>query len=191
MPLSERLRDTENALQLKNLSKTRWSARAESINAVNVTFEAIIESLNEVSIDSKIDAKTIAKAFDLRKRMLTFDFIFCMRLMNTVLYKCKVVTEALEKESFNFLDALKCIDSVIRSFEDIRKDIVSDKGNAFIEACATICKNLDINAEAEFALHHRKRTRPVRLDPVSNPQTEFTMQLFYRKESNMVLDRLI
>jgi hypothetical protein len=44
-----KLLEIENSLQIRNLSKTRWTARAESIKAVWVSYDAILEALNEMS----------------------------------------------------------------------------------------------------------------------------------------------
>ena len=41
----EKIAAVENALQLRNLSRTRWAPRAESVHAVWVSYEAITESL--------------------------------------------------------------------------------------------------------------------------------------------------
>ena len=57
----EKIAADENALQLRKLSKKRWAACAESIQAVWVPYEAIIESLQnlkEMPDDSKIGAVT-------------------------------------------------------------------------------------------------------------------------------------
>ena len=49
--------EVENPLQLQNLSKTRWVARAESIKAVWASYEAILESLTNLFECAK-DGKT-------------------------------------------------------------------------------------------------------------------------------------
>ncbi|CAB4042231.1 zinc finger MYM-type 1-like, partial, partial [Paramuricea clavata] len=42
-PLKEEITKVENCLMLRNLSKTRWSARAESIQAVWTSFDVIVD----------------------------------------------------------------------------------------------------------------------------------------------------
>lgn len=39
--LNKQMDNVDNTLQLRNLSKTRWTARSESIKAVWVSYEAI------------------------------------------------------------------------------------------------------------------------------------------------------
>jgi len=39
------MKEIEGSLQLRNLSKTRWTARAESIKSVLISLDIIIETL--------------------------------------------------------------------------------------------------------------------------------------------------
>ena len=45
----EATKEVDNALKLRNLSKTRWIARSESIRAVWVSFDVILTTLSEMS----------------------------------------------------------------------------------------------------------------------------------------------
>ena len=51
--LRDHMKQVENALKLRNLSKTRWVYRSESIEAVWNSFEAVIKALKEVSEKDK------------------------------------------------------------------------------------------------------------------------------------------
>ena len=66
------LRDIEHALKLRNLSKTRLAARAEYIQAVCVSFEAIVEVLKEIK-DSG-DSTRASPACKLLNNTFTFRF---------------------------------------------------------------------------------------------------------------------
>ena len=48
--------DSEGKLKLKNLSKTRWSARPESVRAVWVSFNELHDSLNDIRNNKKCDS---------------------------------------------------------------------------------------------------------------------------------------
>ena len=48
------LEKVENALQLKNLSKTRWTVRPESIDAVWRSFETVVEALVKTKMMTKV-----------------------------------------------------------------------------------------------------------------------------------------
>ncbi|KAF0745139.1 Uncharacterized protein FWK35_00029818, partial [Aphis craccivora] len=66
--LHEKISKIENALQLtrRNLSRTRWTARAESVKAVWNSLEAVIESLDEIqSLNKCFDKGTRCKALEI------------------------------------------------------------------------------------------------------------------------------
>ena len=69
--------EVDNPLQLRNLLKTRWVARAESIKAVWASYEAILESLTNLYERSK-DGKTKTAASCLSTKITRSDFIVCM-----------------------------------------------------------------------------------------------------------------
>jgi len=61
--------EIENTLRLRNLSKTRWTARAESIKAVWCSLEAISKCLQELHLSNNVfDRNTRTKALGLRKK---------------------------------------------------------------------------------------------------------------------------
>lgn len=72
--LNNKLLEVDIKLKLRNLSMTRWTARAESIKAVWILFEYILDVLKELINDTNIDNKTRAQALGLEKKMLSFDF---------------------------------------------------------------------------------------------------------------------
>lgn len=80
--LCKEISDLDNVLQLRNLSKTRWTARAESIKAVWCSFEAICNSLHYISShQDAYDRMTRTKAHGLNKKLHSFDFIVSLIFM--------------------------------------------------------------------------------------------------------------
>jgi len=57
--LDKTLSKIEGSLKLRYLSETRWTARAESLQAVWPSFEGIVSVLYEISIKSNIDKKKL------------------------------------------------------------------------------------------------------------------------------------
>lgn len=79
LSLREELRNIENSLQLKNLSKTRWIARAETVKAVWISFEGIIHALETIKKYSEnFDSNSRTQASGLLKKILYF-FIFLQK----------------------------------------------------------------------------------------------------------------
>lgn len=178
--LHEKISKIENALQLRNLSKTRWTARAESVKAVWNSLEAVIESLDEInSLNKCFDKATRSKALGIRKQILSFDFIVSLSFMKNIMYKLKFLTETLEAKDLCIIDAITMIDSTMKMLTEINSD--DHTMNNFIDSAKKFANLLGTDPEADFKNHHRKRLAPKRYDSNATTQAEFTMHLFYRK----------
>ncbi|KAG5887730.1 hypothetical protein JTB14_035080 [Gonioctena quinquepunctata] len=118
--LKTKLEELENALSLKKLSKTRWTARAESLQAVNIAYEKITAVLHDIENHPNIDRVAKGKAYGLSKRILSFDFICCLMFLKIVLYKLKIVTELMESTNLNIIDGSSEIEGTITSLSKIR-----------------------------------------------------------------------
>lgn len=148
--------DIENKLQLKNLSKTRWTARAESIKAVWNSFEVICISLQNIYCNTTyFDGFTRTKALGLNKKMHSFDFIISLMFMKNIMYKLKMLTETLEKKNVCIIDAANLIDVTINNLHDI--DNNNEAMDNLIQSAISFSSNLGINPEADFKLHHRQK----------------------------------
>ncbi|KAL4118970.1 hypothetical protein QTP88_011848 [Uroleucon formosanum] len=188
--LHEKISKIENALQLRNLSKARWTARAESVKAVWNSLEAVIESLDEIhSLNKCFDKATRSKALGIRKQILSFDFIVSLSFLKNIMYKLKFLTETLEAKDLCIIDAITVIDSTMKMLTDINSD--DHTMNNFIDSAKEFANLLGTDPEADFKNHHHKRLAPKRYDSNATTQAEFTMHLFYRKEFKMVLDTLL
>jgi len=188
--LNSHMSEIENTLRLRNLSKTRWTARAESIKSVWSSLEAISKCLLEIHLSNNMfDRNTRTKALGLRKKILSFDFLVSLSFMKNIMYKLKILTETLETENLSLVDAAYLIDTSIKSLEDINCD--TNSMDNLIESASLFAKKLEVDSMSDFKTHHRTRKAPNWLDSNTNNQAEFTMQTFYRKEFKSVLDTLI
>lgn len=66
----------KGSLKLRNLSKTRWTTRAESIKGVWTSLEAIFDTLEYIINSNSFDNLTKTKAIGLQKISSEFRF-FC------------------------------------------------------------------------------------------------------------------
>ena len=107
---------------LRNLSLTRWTARAESLREMWISYEAVIEVLREISNDGSVDAKGKAAATGLLAKVLRVDFVVSLMFMRIILWKTKVLTESLQKENLSIVDALEAVNGTVKSLKEIRKD---------------------------------------------------------------------
>ncbi|XP_060879055.1 uncharacterized protein LOC132951270 [Metopolophium dirhodum] len=159
--LCKEMSDLDNVLQLRNLSKTTWTARAESIKAVWCSFEAICDSLHYISShQDAYDRMTRTKAH-----------------------------ETLETKHLSLVDAATLIDTTIKILEEINLD--TNSMNNLIDSAIAFSTTLGINPENDFKIHHRHKKPPTWLDKNSKTQVEFNMHTFYRKEFKCVLSTFI
>lgn len=66
--LTDRMKEIEGNLQLRNLSKTRWTARAESIKSVQISLDIIIETLENIIVSNNFNSLTKTKTLGLKKK---------------------------------------------------------------------------------------------------------------------------
>ena len=182
------LKQVENALKLRNLSKTRCMVyRSESIEAVWSSFEAIRNALAEVSEKDR-DGLARTKAAALHRKMAKFGFVFAIMFMRLILKMTKILTVQMLKPELNILDALTLINQTVTSLERIRN--TEFELNNQIDASVEFAKTIGCNPADEFAKKSgRKISR--RLD--DNPQTSanILLHVHYRKCMIEVLDSLI
>ena len=96
----------EGALKVRNLSKTRWVARAESDQAVKLNYKQIIESLDAFENSPLFETPTKPMASNFRIKILIDKFIVSLFFMAEVMSKTKVLTEALQMEELNIIVAM-------------------------------------------------------------------------------------
>ena len=76
--LRENLQEVENALQLRNLSKTRWVYRSESIDAMWRSFSAVKDALDTLSSLRSVDKPMTDNASRLFDHVVDFNFMFTL-----------------------------------------------------------------------------------------------------------------
>lgn len=187
--LKETLSDIENKLNLKNLSKTRWTSRADSIKAVLSSYEKILDVLEEISINNVFDKVSKTKSLGLRKKILNFDFIVSLYFMKNVMYKIKILIEVIESPNLNIIDCKNLMETTTGLLKKMMDDS-SDIDN-LISAAKEMASNIGIDAAADFRKYHRRRLAPKRLDPNNETEIDVDMFTFYRKEFRTVMDTLL
>ena len=99
------------------------------------------------------------------------------------------MTEALQAENLNVVDAMTIIMATVESLKRINDDekAMDDE----IQAGIVFAKKLGGNPEAEFNRKHRVRRPPRRINDNPSTQTELSIFQFYRREFKKVLDTQI
>lgn len=101
------------------------------------------------------------------------------------MFKVKNITEFLEAEKLNIIDAMQLIESTVKSFQEINDE---KKIDALVKSAASFAKNCNVDPEKDFNKHHRHRLKPKKID--ENPETAAVIEFsqFYRKEFKILLD---
>ncbi|KAJ8019083.1 Zinc finger MYM-type protein 1 [Holothuria leucospilota] len=186
--LTTRMKEIEDALNLRNLSKTRWTARAEAIQSVWRSYDAIIAALEDImSSPPPSDKKTLAVASGLYRRMHNLDFVVAIMVMKNIMMKTMKLTEELQNDELNIVDALGITKATIQSLERVAAEEV----DAQIEAACSFAEKLGIDPKHDFERLHRVRRPSRRIDDHPDTASGLTLHQFYRKECRCVLDTLI
>ena len=85
--LRKNLQEVENALQLRNLSKTRWVYRSEPIDAMWRSFSAVKDALDSLSSLRSVDKPTRDNASRLCDHVVDFNFMFALMYMHAPNYE--------------------------------------------------------------------------------------------------------
>lgn len=95
------------------------------------------------------------------------------------------VTEKLESKNLNIIDATKILKTCIKSLEIINSD--DENMNREIHSAILFSTKQGVDPLNEFAMQHRRRLAPKKLD--DNRDNLFTPELltFYRMEFKKVL----
>ncbi len=133
------------------------------------------------------DAKTKVKAKNLLAAVKCFEFIAALMFMRNVMSKTKILPKQVQTVEVNVVDALEALDATINTLKYLREK--EEDINLQMEAAVVFSAQHGVNAESEFAKHHRKRVAPRRITPENT--VHFGLQTFYRKEFLQVLDAKI
>jgi len=75
-PLLNKLNEIENSLKLRNLSQTRWTARTEALKSLWISYQIIIDALDNIVEEKKIDKKKLKlQLFPCQKKLVSVDFV--------------------------------------------------------------------------------------------------------------------
>jgi hypothetical protein len=163
----------DDPLNLRNLSRTRWTARAESIKSVWISYEAILDNL------SKLEQSDDGTASGLRSKLLRFDCIVSIMFMKNIMYKTKRMTETLQSEDLNVIDAITIVQSTVNNLQNVNNNI--DGMNKEIQAAASFAVKLGVDVDSDFLRYHRQRKPSRRIDDNPNTTANLNVESFYRK----------
>ena len=186
--LKEKSQEVENFLQLRNLSKTRWTARPKSVEAVWRGLEAILSTLDVLK--NGADGETKTKAATMINAIASIDFVCGIMFLKNVMYKTKSLADYLQGETVDIASALIAIES---TYDCLRRIRMADKEiDDQIQAAIEVARNIDVDPISDFSRLHRIRRPSRRLD--DRPETAsvemISVSTFYRAEFFKFMDQM-
>ena len=85
-------------------------------------FKPIITALTYYVSDDSVDKDTAAKSKGLLSRMKSFDFIYCLNSMKTIMAKTKYMTDMLQKVDIDISFALRLMKMTKSTLSQLRTD---------------------------------------------------------------------
>lgn len=122
--LKKNIDTLQEGLIMKNLSRTRWIGRAESIKAVWASYEILIDILDDIknSEDAVIVHDIRRTASNLLDKMKSFEFYLSILFMKNIMYKTKIVVlevQEIDQDILASLDVMRQTrDAMLRIRED-------------------------------------------------------------------------
>lgn len=104
---------------LKSLSQTRWACRAEAVNAIKNNYNSLLKALEEINSKCLIP-EVSAKCRGLMYQLTTFEFIFCLNLMQPILQLILKVSSYLQTSNLELFNAVSLVQSLRSSLNELR-----------------------------------------------------------------------
>uniref|UniRef100_A0A0K2VGN3 Zinc finger MYMtype protein 1like [Acyrthosiphon pisum] n=1 Tax=Lepeophtheirus salmonis TaxID=72036 RepID=A0A0K2VGN3_LEPSM len=150
------MKDIEDSLKLRNLSKTRWLARSEYICDVWISFDPLIEALRLLSCSNRFNTKMTNLATFFLGNLPSMDFVISLIFNKNIMQRIHQMTQILKIEELNIIDATEVIKSTVKNLPMIRDD--TNAINEEIVAAVMFLKKIIVDdPEAEFNKKHRYR----------------------------------
>ena len=108
-------------MSVKKLSDTQWACRSDAVRAVSENFSPILKALDEIEQSAR-DGRVSAEAGGLRYQLLKFEFLLCLIVLKHLLFKCRCISDYLQREDIDIVSALQVADTTIKTLKEMRKE---------------------------------------------------------------------
>ena len=122
-------------LCLQRPGDTRWSSHYKTLKSLVDLFPTVVKVLEYVEQEDK-DDKNRRQAWGLLVYFQSFDFVFYLQLMLTILIITNTLSLALQRKDQDIVNAIDCVKSTKSHLDELRRhgwDSVLDEVYAFCE----------------------------------------------------------
>uniref|UniRef100_I1P1W2 HAT C-terminal dimerisation domain-containing protein n=1 Tax=Oryza glaberrima TaxID=4538 RepID=I1P1W2_ORYGL len=124
---------------LQRPGDTRWSSHYKTLKSLVGMFATIVKVLEIVEKD-KNDWKIRDQASNLLEYFQSFDFVFYLHLMLTILTITNSLSLALQRKDQDIVNAMKCVKSTRLNLDELRRE----KWEKVLDEVSDFCDKYDI-----------------------------------------------
>ena len=117
---SDTFEDFNETLQLKNLSRMRWTTRGAAANVIFQNYNALQETLKVLSTDLTVTIEFRAKAIGLLKKLKSFSDKFKLIAMNELASLLEVNSKQLQSFSLTAEQTSRSMDMMYIRLDELR-----------------------------------------------------------------------
>lgn len=128
---------------LKSSSQTRWACRSEAVKAIKSNYNVLLEALEEIT-EKCLISEMRAKGKGILHQMKTFEFIFCLTMMQPILEMILKVSAVLQTENLDLLTAMSIVKSLKSSLSSMRNSPQDEEFHKVFKKAVTMCEENNI-----------------------------------------------
>ncbi|CAG9822955.1 unnamed protein product [Phaedon cochleariae] len=143
--LDEHLKQNCRSTSLKNLSKTRWSARADACRSLAISYREIYNALNTIGNDVKEKSMARVEANNLAKKLDRLETALMTTIWSNILKRFDQTNKKLQSSDID-------IDNVVHLYNSLSNYILSmrDDFRIYEEAAKDISTTTETRYEKDF-----------------------------------------
>ncbi|KAK1384438.1 hypothetical protein POM88_022173 [Heracleum sosnowskyi] len=101
---------------------TRWGSHFASVNNLVHMFKKVTQLLQGMMIHKELAGSIRGDAKDFLKALRAFDFVFCLLLINKIMGITDLLSQALQRQSQDIVNALNLVSSTKTILQALRDD---------------------------------------------------------------------
>ncbi|KAJ8678725.1 hypothetical protein QAD02_014512 [Eretmocerus hayati] len=169
---------------VKTLSATRWSARCDSVVAVETYWDALHATLNAIEADKDTKSLVRCQVIGVRVKLERLETAFLVKVWGFLLPRIDSVSKRLQAQDIEITTVVELYDSLIGLVSSIRND---ESFQTFLSEALIISINEDYDVDLK-----RKKKKTKKSDESNSEETLFTGEENLRVNVYfMILDSLL
>ncbi|KAL4153129.1 hypothetical protein QTP88_000962 [Uroleucon formosanum] len=122
---------------LKSSSQTRWACRSEAVKAIKSNYNVLLEALEEIT-EKCLISEMKPKGKGILHQMKTFEFIFCLTMMQPTLEMILKVSAVLQTENLDLITAMSIVKPLKSSLSSIRSSTQDEEFHMVLKNCYNV-----------------------------------------------------